>query len=134
MVVVGAGILATLTYIVGTYDALQRPLELCKPGMTVVPVMISSDKTQLTQFRSRSAYPIYLTIGNILKAIRSKPNQQAQMLMGYIPTTQLKHMKNKSSQRCALANLFHACIRKVLEPIESYSETGIAMVTGDGMW
>ena len=134
MVVVGAGILATFTYVVGTYDALQRSLELRRPGATVVPVMISSNKTQLTQFRSKSAYPIYLTIGNIPKAIRSKPTQQAQMLMGYIPTTRLKHMKNKSSQCRALANLFHACIHKVLEPIESYGETGIAMVTGDGTW
>jgi hypothetical protein len=75
-----------------------------------------------------------LTIGNIPKAIRNKPTQQAQMLMGYIPTTRLKSIKNKAAQRRALANLFHSCIRKLLQPIESYGETGIAMVTGDGTW
>jgi hypothetical protein len=99
-----------------------------------MPVIISSDKTQLTLFRSKSAYPVYLTIGNIPKAIRRKPTEQAQMLMAYIPTTRLKHIKNKAARRRALANLFHSCIRKVLSPIESYGETGIAMATGDGIW
>jgi Plavaka transposase len=75
-----------------------------------------------------------MTIGNIPKDIRRKPTQRAQMLMGYIPTTKLKHIKNKAARRRALANLFHACMHKILSPIESYGETGIAMVTGDGVW
>src|ERR1700677_5065598 len=112
----------------------QQSLESRRPGATVLPVIISSDKTQLTLFRSKSAYPIYLTIGNIPKAIRSKPTQQAQLLMGYIPTTRLKHIKNKAARRRALANLFHSCMHRVLLPLESYGETGIAMATGDGIW
>jgi hypothetical protein len=75
-----------------------------------------------------------MSIGNIPKDIRRKPTQRAQMLMGYIPTTQLEYIKNKSAQRRALANLFHACMHKLLSPIESYGETGIAMVTGNGIW
>ena len=54
--------------------------------------------------------------------------------MGYIPTTKLKHIKNNAARCRALANLFHSCLRKVLSPIESYGETGIAMATGDGIW
>ena len=75
-----------------------------------------------------------MSIGNIPKDIRRKPTQRAQMLMGYIPTTRLEYIKNKAAQRRALANLFHACMHKLLSPIESYGETGIAMVTGDGIW
>ena len=56
------------------------------------------------------------------------------MLIGYIPTTRLKHIKNKAARRPALANLFHFCMRKVLSPIESYGVIGIAMATGDGTW
>src|SRR6202453_3244412 len=56
------------------------------------------------------------------------------MLMGYIPTARLKQIKNKAAQRRALVNLFHSCMRKVLSPIETYGETGIAMATGDGIW
>ncbi|KAN0141479.1 hypothetical protein V8E53_000724 [Lactarius tabidus] len=104
--------------------SVQQSLESCKPGTTVISIVISSDKTQLTLFRSKSAYPIYMTIGNIPKAICNKLTQQAQMLMGYIPTAQLKQIKNKAAQCRVLANIFHSCMQKVLSPIESYSKTG----------
>src|SRR6266702_864741 len=135
MVVVSAGTYEYhSTYFIMYSCSLQQSLELRKPGATVIPVIISSDKTQLTLFRSKSAYPIYLSIGNIPKDLRCKPPQQAQMLMGYIPTTRLEQIKNKAARRRALANLFHSCVRKLLAPIESYGVTGIAMATGDGIW
>ena len=124
---------STLTFSFDT-QCFQESLESRKPGATVMPVIVSSDKTQLALFRSKCAYPIYVTIGNIPRAIRNKPTLQAQMLIGYIPTTRLKHIKNKAARRRALANLFHFCMRKVLSPIESYGVTGIAMATGDGTW
>ena len=38
-------------------------------------IIISTDKTQLTQFSgNRSAYPVYMTLGNIPKALRRKPS------------------------------------------------------------
>jgi hypothetical protein len=77
---------------------------------------------------------MYMSIGNIPKDIRRKPTQRTQMLMGYIPTTQLEYIKNKSAQCRALANLFHTCMHKLLSPIESYGKTSIAMVTGNGIW
>lgn len=40
-------------------------------GGVVAPVILASDKTQLTHFRGdKSAWPVYLTIGNIEKATR----------------------------------------------------------------
>jgi hypothetical protein len=65
-------------------------LESRQPGATVVPLLISSDKTQLTVFRGKTAYPIYMGIGNIPKDIRRKPSRSAQMLIGYIPTSKLE--------------------------------------------
>ena len=44
-------------------------LESRRPGVTILPVILSSDKTQLTVFRGKTAYPIYLTIGNIPKDV-----------------------------------------------------------------
>ena len=123
-----------LIYFLRYSHCLQKTLESHKPGVTVIPIIILSDKTQLTQFQSKSAYPVYLTISNIPKAICNKPNQHAQLLMGYIPTTRLKNIKNKAARRRALVNLFHSCMRKLLSPIESYGETGIAMSTGNGIW
>ena len=109
-------------------------MEKQRPGATIIPIILSSDKTQLTLFRSKSAYPVYLTIGNIRKDVRRKPSRCAQMLVGYIPTTRLEHMKNQTGRRRALANLFHGCMRAILGPIDSYGETGIAMRSADGVW
>ena len=78
-----------------------------KRKATIVPIIISSDKTQLTTFRNKTAYPVYLTLGNLPKNIRRKPSRQGKILLGYLPTTKLDHVANKESRRRSLANLFH---------------------------
>ena len=100
----------------------------------MVPIIISSDKTQLTLFRDKMAYPIYLTIGNIPKNIRRKPSRCAQVLLGYIPTTKLEYMSNKTACWHGLTTLFHACMADVLGLIMSHGETGVVMMSGDGVW
>jgi hypothetical protein len=112
----------------------KTSLESRQPGATVVPLIISTDKTLLTQFREKVAYPIYMTIGNIPKDIRRKPSSHAQILIGYIPTTKLEHFSTTASRRRGLANLFHACMANALSPISSLGETGVAMMSGDGVW
>lgn len=109
-------------------------LEKRGPGATLIPVILSSDKTQLTLFRNKSAYPVYLTIGNIRKDVRRKPSRHAQILVGYIPTTRLEHVKNLAARRRALANMFHSCMRAIVAPLTSYGETGVAMMSGDSVW
>ena len=56
------------------------------------------------------------------------------MLIGYIPTTRLAGISNNAARRRALGNVFHFCMRNVLTPIASYGETGVAMMSGDGIW
>jgi hypothetical protein len=56
------------------------------------------------------------------------------MLIGYIPVTKLVGISNRAARRRALANLYHACMREVLGPISSYGETGLEMMSGDGVW
>ncbi|KAH8976821.1 hypothetical protein EDB92DRAFT_2012952 [Lactarius akahatsu] len=114
--------------------SVQTSLEARNAGATVIPLIISSDKTQLTHFRDKEAYPIYLGIGNIPKGTRRKPSRSAQMLIGYIPTTKLTSITSHAARRRALANLFHSCMAKVLEPIHAYGEIGLAMLSGDGTW
>ncbi|KAF8875590.1 hypothetical protein BD779DRAFT_1476024, partial [Infundibulicybe gibba] len=53
----------------------QQTLDRNNPGGTIIPVIISSDKTQVTVFGSKQAYPVYLTISNIPKNIRRKPSR-----------------------------------------------------------
>ena len=90
--------------------------------------------TQVLQGGSYLHLNVITKIQNISKDIHSKPTQWVQMLLGYIPMTQLKHIKNKAGRCCTLANLFHTCMHKILSGIKHYDETGIAMTTGDGVW
>ncbi|KAL0568561.1 hypothetical protein V5O48_013420, partial [Marasmius crinis-equi] len=111
----------------------QKALEQEKPGATVVPVILSSDKTQVTLFRNKTAYPVYLTIGNLPKEIRRKPSRQGQILLAYLPTSQLKHITNKAARRRATANLFHACMTCLLSPLKEAGAHGTVMSSGDGV-
>ncbi|KAG1791568.1 uncharacterized protein HD556DRAFT_1432897 [Suillus plorans] len=76
----------------------QKKLDQHSPGGTIIPIIISSDKTQVTLFRNKSVYPVYLTIGNIPKEIRHKPSCGAHILLAYLPCTRLEHITNKASR------------------------------------
>ena len=112
---------------------IKELLEQDRPGATIIPLIISTDKTQVTMFRNKSAYPVYLTLGNIPKAIRRKPSMRAQILLAYLPTTKLEHITNKAARRRAVTNLFHSCMDRVFAPLETAGVEGIIMSTGDGV-
>ncbi|KAI0661142.1 hypothetical protein C8Q70DRAFT_932203 [Cubamyces menziesii] len=112
---------------------IQTELEKLRPGATVVPILISSDKTQLTLIGNKTAYPVYMTLGNLPKSIRSKPSRRGQILLAYLPTTRLEHMKSTAGRRRGLANLFHACLTHVLKPLVALGVTGFDLVSGDGI-
>ncbi|KAF9471791.1 hypothetical protein BDN70DRAFT_819556 [Pholiota conissans] len=99
---------------------------------TIIPIIISSDKTQLTQFRNKSAYPVYMTIGNLPKHIRRKPSRQGQVLIAYLPTSRLEHVTNQASRRRCVANLFHHCMKHVLNPLGKAGRHGVVLTDGNG--
>ena len=102
--------------------------------VTIIPVIVSIDKTLLTLFRNKTVYPIYLTIGNIPKHIRQKVSCQAHVLIGYIPMTKLTCIQSKAARQHALGNLFHTCMYTALGPISPYGETSIDIMSGNGVW
>jgi len=100
----------------------------------LAPVMITTDKTQLTQFSSnKSAYPIYMTLGNIPRAIRCKPTQQVCFLLGYLSVDKILKddliNRNVSSRG---QRLFHDSLRIILEPLKEASTQGVEIVGADG--
>ncbi|KAG2047073.1 hypothetical protein BDR06DRAFT_985326 [Suillus hirtellus] len=111
----------------------QKHLDCERPGATIIPVIISSDKTQVTMFRNKTVYPVYMTIGNIPKDIHQKPSCQAHVLLAYLPTTHLEHVTNKAAHRQMLANLYHACVGCVLAPLAAAGINGINMQSSDGI-
>lgn len=74
-----------------------------------------------------------MTIGNIPKDIRRKPSRRGYILLGYLPTAKLDHFTNKASRRRAVANLFHACMSKIVQPMIKAGEEGVPMASGDGV-
>ncbi len=133
MVVGNSGISQILCFVVYHADLnIQKAVEVDKPGATIIPVIISSDKTQVTLFRNKSAYPVYMTIGNLPKSIRRKPSRQGQILLAYLPTSRLLHIDNKSARRRTQANMFHACMSHILAPLREAGTYGIRVVDGKG--
>ncbi|KAG2338131.1 hypothetical protein BDR05DRAFT_978271 [Suillus weaverae] len=110
----------------------QKKLDQHRPGGTIIPIIISTDKTQVTMFHNKSAYPMYLTIGNIPKEICHKPSRGGHILLAYLPTTQLEHITNKASRHRSIANLYHTCMSRVLAPLQHAGLEGINMHSGDG--
>ncbi|KAJ7707896.1 hypothetical protein B0H16DRAFT_1746444 [Mycena metata] len=113
--------------------SMQDVVEQDNPGATIIPIIISSDKTQLTVFGNKTAYPVYMTIGNIPKEIRRKPSRRGYVLLGYLPTSRMKNVKNKAARRRILGNVFHACMAQILAPLKEAGKTGIPMTSGDGV-
>ncbi|KAI1783920.1 hypothetical protein LXA43DRAFT_976942 [Ganoderma leucocontextum] len=112
---------------------VQEALDRQREGATVIPIIIASDKTQLTLIGNKTAYPVYITIGNLPKRIRSKPSRHGQILLAYLPTSKLEHITNKAARRRTLANLFHACLRRALAPLRTAGVDGIELARGDGL-
>jgi hypothetical protein len=74
-----------------------------------------------------------MTIGNIPKHLRRKPSRQAYVLLGYLPTSKLEHLTNKTARRRALANLFHVCMSVMLEPLQRAGIDGVIVRDGAGV-
>jgi hypothetical protein len=100
----------------------------------VAPVIITTNKTQLTQFSgSKSAYPVYLTLGNIPRAICCKPSQQACILIGYLSVEKILGSKlTKKDKSSCIQRLFHDSMRTILGPLKEVGRTGMEVTGGDG--
>ncbi|KIK78883.1 hypothetical protein PAXRUDRAFT_36551 [Paxillus rubicundulus Ve08.2h10] len=111
----------------------QKSLKERAPSATIIPVLLSTNKTQVTMFRNKSAYPIYMTISNIPKEIRRKPSRRTKVLLGYLPTTKLDHISNLAACHQTLANLFHACMHEILHLLKDAGSHGVNMTSGGGV-
>jgi len=103
-----------------------------KKGATIAPLIIASDKTQLSTFGGdKSAWPVYLTIGNIAKSIRRQPSKHATVLIGYIPVSKLEIFTDETQQRNEGWQLFHDCMEKITASLVKAGKEGVLMTCAD---
>lgn len=78
-------------------------------GGVVMPIIVYSDETQSKSLGSKKFYPIYLTIGNIMREFRTKEN--AYMLLGHLLVLEgSKAERKKWTDECVKGQLLH-CFR-----------------------
>ncbi|KAJ6552943.1 hypothetical protein B0H19DRAFT_1210996 [Mycena capillaripes] len=101
------------------------------PGATVAPLILSSDKTMLSNFRGdNSAWPVYLTIGNIGKETRRQVSARATVLIGYLPIPKFDCF-SKNTRSLAKYRLFHQCMKVIMQSVIEAGKTGRHMVCAD---
>lgn len=102
------------------------------PGAVVAPVILSSDKTQLSGFSGdKTAWPVYLSLGNISKDLRRSPSSHAMILIGYLPVAKLACFSKAERPRTSY-QLFHNCMRSLLRLLVKVGLSGVDMVCADG--
>ncbi|KAG8700651.1 hypothetical protein FRC08_004578 [Ceratobasidium sp. 394] len=100
---------------------------------TIAPLIIASDETTLANNpRGAKAHPIYLTLGNISKSIRSNPTKRAMVLIGYLPVDSFEDVADKLTRQRYCDELLHRSLDKVFEPLKSASSDGILAQCSDG--
>ena len=88
-------------------------------GGTVVPLLLGSDKTHLTNFSGdKAAWPLYMTLGNVKKEIRRRSSKRAWVLVALLPVPP-KHPGSGEIHRT-----WHTAINKILEPIKDLELDG----------
>ncbi|KAG1877204.1 hypothetical protein F4604DRAFT_1880466 [Suillus subluteus] len=106
--------------------------ECLPPGAVIVPMILMSDKTNLTHFcGDKAAWPIYLTIRNIKKDIRRQPSKHATVLIGYLPISKMLHFKDDKGWQIGRYQLFHNCMWLVMEPLIDTGHCGVKMICTD---
>ena len=93
-------------------------------GSKILSIILYSDTTNCDNLGKSQLHPIYLSLGNIPTWRRNK--QDTKQLIGYLPI-----IKSSGIDKYLVRQPFYKCLKIILEPIRSLSESGIDLLYGD---
>ncbi|KAG8767417.1 hypothetical protein FRC12_006265 [Ceratobasidium sp. 428] len=100
---------------------------------TIAPLIVASDKTSMTKLSgNQSAYPVYLTIGNISKEYRRQASKHATIIIGYLPIDEFSDVPGKVLRTRLKGELVHRAMKTIMEPLEDAGRHGVEMWCADG--
>jgi len=112
---------------------------------TIIPIILTSDKTHLSGSGSAKAWPLFITIGNISNNIRFSPGYQCAQLIALIPIIHGDYLTKHTAKMSGIEihheteefrhwsrSVVHAVIRDVMAPIERVMQNGVRMTCADG--
>lgn len=104
------------------------------PRSTVLPLLISTDKTCMTLIGgSQVCYPVGLAPAIVPGPIRSRISSMTRQLLAYIPVKKATGLKGSQDDisRYNLA-LYHAAMSVVIRPLVPVMVSGFISICGDG--
>ncbi|KAG9099175.1 hypothetical protein FRC07_010554, partial [Ceratobasidium sp. 392] len=101
---------------------------------TIIPVFVANDKTKLlVMCGGQEAHPVYVTIGNIPKAIRQKVGRHTTLLLGYLPVDDFPEVSDVEERARLRHQLTHNAMAILMKPLKEASKTGVIMTCADGL-
>jgi hypothetical protein len=100
-------------------------------GSTVIPILLGSDQVHLSVLSGdKKAWPVYLSIGNIVSRVRNKPSNGAWMIIAYLPVADFgDHERHAGVLKM---RLFHQCMEIILTTLIGPGTNGVEMTDSMG--
>ncbi|SAL96511.1 hypothetical protein, partial, partial [Absidia glauca] len=91
--------------------------------VVVVPLMVSSDATLVSNNGKNKAWPIYLTLGNVPKDKRYKKDYRACKVLGFFPVITMTTKTKYPWMSLCKAAIFHHCLNLLMAPFSNKSNS-----------
>ena len=98
---------------------------------TIVPIICASDETHLTNYSGdKSAWPVYITVGNLSSKARNASSSHRLLLLGLLPITP-KHQSLSEVNKSRIHTILQDCVYELLSPLSVPSQEGIILKYAD---
>ena len=101
--------------------------EALPPGATILGVVLSSDKTNISVMSgNHMAHPVLISLANIDASIRSKASVHTYLLLALLPIVKFTH-KTTRVRGLLQDRLVHSALNIVLSPLKTAATVGVMM-------